>query len=159
MVFAHGNTSLTASRLLMLLNMLINMTFIINITFFSYIGTVLSSKSKPGPNISLKRLHTCQCQPRVWHFLVFIFTVFKNTSYWQKLSEKHSLHWLQVIFLLIQLALFAELFQASPEKLSLASTSRMCARVYAAQPCWAAAAVSYTYPQIGTAAGSANGEL
>lgn len=82
----------------MLLNMLINMTFIINITVFNYIGTVLSRKSKPGPSISLKRLHTCQCQPRVWHFGDFIFTVFKNTSHWQKLSGKHSLYWHWVIF-------------------------------------------------------------
>lgn len=66
MVFAQGNTSLTASHLLMQLNMLINVTFIIIIiTFFNYIAAVLSSKSKPEPNISLKRLHTSQCQPRV----------------------------------------------------------------------------------------------
>lgn len=37
MVFAQGNTSLTASHLLMQLNMLINVTFIIIITFFNYI--------------------------------------------------------------------------------------------------------------------------
>lgn len=98
MAFLQVNTSLTASSLLMLLNMLISMPVIINITFFSYIGTILSSKSKPMPNTPLKRLHTCQCQSRVWCFWVLIFTVFRNTSDWQKLSGKHSLYWHQVLF-------------------------------------------------------------
>lgn len=56
MAFVQGNTSLTASSLLMLLNMLISMPFIINITFFNYTGTALSSKSKPVPNTPLKHM-------------------------------------------------------------------------------------------------------
>lgn len=100
--------------------MLINVTFIIIIiTFFNYIGEVLSSKSKPEPNISLKRLHTSPCQPRVWHFLFFIFTVFKNTSHWQKLSGKPSLYW--------HLPCLQNCFRPDL-KHSLASTSWMCAR-------------------------------
>lgn len=157
MVFTQGNTSLTASSVLTLLNMLINMPFIINITFFNYIGAVLSSKSKPGPNIPLKHLHTWQCQPRVWHCGFFLFLQFLRTLHTGKSFQGNTAYTGIKWFLLILVALFAEPFQAVAEKSTLASTSWACARAYTAQHCWAAAAVSHRV-QTRTSLGSANGE-
>lgn len=84
-------------------------------------------------------------------FFVFYFYSFLRTLHTGKSFQGNPAYTGIKWFLLIQLALFAELFQARPEKHSLASTSWMCARAQL-QCC-------HINPQARTSSGSTGGEL